>query len=111
MSNNNDDFVAELQAKKQELSQGLANKKSELARLDGDQRKLTQLLDSEKHPNDTKNKHRAPSKEIRSDILKNEAKFKEQAKKIEEMRKEIRHLEEELKSVNHDLQVVGAGTA
>lgn len=112
MSDKNGDFVVELQTKRQELTQGLASKKSDLFRLDSEQKKLAALIESEKHsqsnPKDHKNKHHAPSKDIRTDILKNETKFKDQAKKLEEMRKEVRHLEDELKSVNHDLQVVGA---
>lgn len=109
-----DAFVDELQNKKQELTQNLSSKKSELFRMDAEQRKLGALIESEKHSSnghDKKAKNHAPSKDVRTDIIKNEAKFKEQTKKIDEMRKEIHHLEDELKSVSHDLQVVGMSAA
>ncbi len=106
-----DAFVDELQNKKQELTQTVSSKKSELFRMDAEQRKLGALIESEKHSSnghDKKAKGHGPSKDMRSDIVKNEAKYKEQAKKLDELRKEVHHLEDELKSVSHDLQVVGA---
>ncbi len=110
MSHNNGDFVAELLAKQKELSKVVASKKTDLATIDNEQKKLAALLDSEKHsankPKDHKIKHHAPNQSVRSDIQKNEAKFKEQAQKIAALRKELQHLESELKSINHDLQVV-----
>lgn len=105
-----DAFIDELQNKKQELIQNLTSKKSELSRIDGEQRKLGALIEAEKHSSnghDHKAKHHAPSKDTRTDIVKNEAKFKEQAKKFDELKKEVHHLEDELKSVLHDLHVVG----
>ncbi|MEI6805382.1 MAG: hypothetical protein WCK49_02615 [Myxococcaceae bacterium] len=105
-----DAFIDELKNKKQELVQNLTSKKSELSRLDAEERKLGVLIEAEKHSSnshDKKSKNHAPSKDIRTDIVKNEAKFKEQAKKIDDLKKEIHHLEEELKSVTHDLHVVG----
>ncbi len=110
MSDKNTDFVAELNAKHQELTQQLTAKKSELFAMDSDQRRLAALLDAEKHshanPKNHKGKGNAPSKDTRSDIQKNELKFKDQAKKLEELRKVVKHLEDDLKGVNHDLQVV-----
>lgn len=108
-----DAFIDELQNKKQELTGNLSSKKSDLSRLDGEQRKLGALIEAEKHSSDghdKKAKHHAPSKDTRTDIVKNEAKFKELAKKLDELRKEIHHLEDELKSVVHDLHVVGVST-
>lgn len=90
-----DAFIDELQNKKQNLT----SKKSELSRLDAEQHKLGVLIEAEKHSSnghDKKAKDHAPSKDTRTDIVKNEAKFKEQAKKLDE-----------LKSVLHDLHVVG----
>lgn len=108
MSKDNGDFVAELLAKKDELSKLVAAKKSELAYFDNDNKKLGQLLDSEKHSKskDNKNKKHGPDKNIRTDIQKNEAKFNEQSQKITSMRRELQHLENELKSINHDLNIV-----
>jgi chromosome segregation ATPase len=105
-----DAFIDELQNKKQELTQILNSKKSDLSRLDAEQRKLGVLIEAEKHSSnshDKKSKNHAPSKDTRTDIVKNEAKFKDQAKKLDDFRKEIHHLEDELKSVMHDLHVVG----
>ena len=106
-----DAFIEELKTKKEELSQNINTKKSEIYRMDADQRKLGALIEAEKHSTSShdphhKNKHHAPSKDVRSDIVKNEAKFKVQATKLEELKKEVHHLEEELKSVVHDLHVV-----
>lgn len=107
-----DAFVDELKNKKEELTQSLNTKKSEFSRMDAEQRKLGALIEAEKHSGHSqdhhKNKNHGPSKDIRTDIVKNETKFKEQARKLEEMKKEIRHVEEELKSVVHDLHVVEA---
>ena len=105
-----DAFIDELQNKKQELTQNLNSKKSELFQMDSEQRRLGALIESEKHSSnghDKKSKNHAPSKDIRGDIQKNELKFKEQARKLDDLRKEVHHLEDELKSVNHDLHVVG----
>ncbi|MES2504041.1 MAG: hypothetical protein V4534_04100 [Myxococcota bacterium] len=106
MSTKNGDFVGELQAKQQELMQSIASKKADIAKVDAEQKKLGTLLESEKHGQPNKGKHHAPTKDIRTDIQKNESKFKEQSKKLDDMRREVAHLEDELKAVNHDLRVV-----
>jgi chromosome segregation ATPase len=110
MSKDNGDFVAELLAKQQDLSKVVGAKKSELANLDNEQRKLTALVQMEKNSSQNakggKNKNHAPDKNTRGDIKKNEEKIKEQNTKITALRKELQHLETELRSVNHDLNIV-----
>jgi len=107
-----DEFVNELRQQKFEAGQKLAVQKSELSRLEADQRKLKTLLDAEKHQNQgghkkhKKAKGHENNKAIRLDIVKNEQKFKDQESKIAQIRKEIQHLEMELKSLTHDLAVV-----
>jgi hypothetical protein len=105
-----DAFVNELRQKKYVAGAKLASKKSEMAAIELQQRKLKALLDAEKNSNhggkQKKNNGRDKNKEIRLDIVRNEQKFKEQAGQIDNMRKEIQHLEIDLKSLTHDLNVV-----
>jgi chromosome segregation ATPase len=105
-----DSFVEELRQKKYSVGQILATKKSELNALDQDQRRLSTLIGSEKQSNggnkQKKNKHQPQAKEVRLDIVRNEQKHKEQARKYDELRREVQHLESELKSITHDLSVV-----
>lgn|SRR3989338_8035124 len=106
-----DAFIDELKIKKEELTQSVQAKKSDLLKLESEQRKLGALIEAEKHSSTShdphhKNKHHGPSQDVRTDIIKNESKLKDQARKLEELKKEVHHLEEELKSVMHDLHVV-----
>ncbi len=105
-----DAFVNELRQKKYEAGAKLAGKKSEMAIIEAQQRKLKTLLDAEKNANhggkQKKQKGHDKNKEIRLDIVRNEQKFKEQSGQIEALRKEIQHLEMGLKSLTHDLNVV-----
>ena len=88
-----DEFVNELRQKKYEAGAKLASKKSEMAAIEAQQRKLKVLLDAEKNSNhgskQKKNKGHDKNKEIRLDIVRNEQKFKEQAGQIDSMRKEV----------------------
>ncbi len=108
-----DEFVNELRQKKYEAGAKLASKKSEMAIIEAQQRKLKILLDAEKNANhggkQKKAKGHEKNKEIRLDIVRNEQKFKEQVGKIEAIRKEVQHLEIDLKSLTHDLSVVEQG--
>lgn len=106
-----DAFVEELRQKKYDLGVEITGKKAEYNRLDIEQKRLGALIDIEKHANagsskQKKNKNHSQVKENRLDIVRNEQKHKEQARKLEEMKKEIHHLESELKSITHDLSVV-----
>lgn len=105
-----DVFVEELRQKKYDIGQQLAAKKAELSRLGGDQQRLAALIASEKQSNSgskqKKHKHPAENKETRLDIVRNEQKHKEQAKKFDELKHEVHHLESEFKSIVHDLSVV-----
>lgn len=108
-----DAFVEQLRQERQTVQNKIAEKKSELARLEIDQRKLKSLIENEKQQNakaqQKKGKHDGHAKEVRLDIVRNEQKFKEQGKKVEDLKKETQHLESDLKSLNHDLQVIEQG--
>jgi chromosome segregation ATPase len=108
-----DEFVNELRQEKDAVSQKLSEKRSELSRLEADQRKLKSIIDNEKQQTakvqHKKGKHDGHAKEIRLDIVRNDQKYKEQAKKIDELKRETQHLESDLKSLNHDLQVIEQG--
>ncbi|MBL4818457.1 MAG: hypothetical protein JKY15_04400 [Deltaproteobacteria bacterium] len=112
MSDKNDDFTVELKAKYEQLNQEVNTKRNEFNQLNASQRKLEALINSEKHsqakPKDKKGKHGGPSKDMRSDILKHEAKYKEQGGKIAKLQKQLHYLEEDLKETAHGLRVVGA---
>ncbi len=105
-----DTFVNELRQKKYEAGAKLAIKKSEMAAIEAQQRKLKALLDAEKNSNHAskqkKSKGHDKNKEIRLDIVRNEKNFKEQLSQIDSLRREVQHLEMDLKSLTHDLNVV-----
>ena len=112
-----DAFVEELKKEKEAVAQKLASKKQELSQLEREQRSLSSLIESEKHQTPSghhpkhhkKGKEHDQTKQVRLDIVRNEQKFKEQARKVDELRKEVGHLESDLKGINHDLSVVEQG--